>query len=262
MKRILSLWILGAALGCGMFLTDTALGQDANSRIIYFLRHAEDVAELEGYPSFTVTLNNCTPDGSCCEEVLNPLGTQRAMRLADWFVSQHIARNLTQVIASHKTRTRQTVEHIAKAAGLGGDLDGDGDLDGTDVDQVPGDGVINVPSTPLECDPGFTSAGSATQPQIDYLRALPPGSRAVICSHSPVIYPIMQALGVDTSDPDKFPKTATGRVRGFNNLWMVSLDENNRGKLLQHLQLDFALEVSVIPRREGNAEFGRDDDND
>ncbi len=129
--------------------SDAPQSQSPQTTIIYFLRHAEDSMELVGLdPSYTVTLNNCNADRSCCEQVLTPLGRERAARLADWFKSQRITDTLTHVIASHKIRTRQTVEKIAFLAGLGGDLDGDGDLDGTDIDQAPGDGVINVPSTP------------------------------------------------------------------------------------------------------------------
>jgi phosphohistidine phosphatase SixA len=230
--------------------------QSPLTTIVYFLRHGEDSPELTAFdPSFSVIFNNCNDDESCCEEVLNPQGQERAARLAEWFKEKHITDTLTHVIASHKIRTRQTVQRIAQAAGLGGDLDGDGDLDGSDLDQAPGDGVINVPSTPLECDPGFTSSSSARQPQLDYLRTLPPGSRAVVCSHSPVLYPLMQAFGIDTSDPIKFPKDSRGRVSGFNNLWTVQLDVVGgvyRGRLLEHRFLNLTLEASDIDR-----EFGR-----
>jgi len=118
---------------------DAPQGETANKTIVYFVRHCEDVPELVGsHPSFTVTFNNCNADGSCCEEVLNPLGRVRATAMADWFEAKKITRTLTHVIASHKIRTRQTVEKIALAAGLGGDLDGNGTPDGTDVDQAPG----------------------------------------------------------------------------------------------------------------------------
>jgi phosphohistidine phosphatase SixA len=232
----------------------------ANKTIVYLVRHAEDVPELVGSdPSFTVTFNNCNEDNSCCEEKLNPLGRVRAAALADWFEARKITRTLTHVVASHKVRTRETVEKVALAAGLGGDLNGDGTLDGADVDQVPGDGVINVPATPAECDPGWTASSSVRQPQINYLASLPLGSRAVLCSHSPVLYPVMQAFGIDTSDPIKFPKDARGRVRGFDNLWVMELTPAQvgggvayQGRLVEHLLLDFELGVSLIQRDYGN----------
>jgi hypothetical protein len=240
--------------------SDAPQSESPNSTLIYFLRHGEDVPELVGSdPSFTVTFNLCNAEGSCCVEALNPLGKMRASLLADWFEEKQITRTLTHVLASHKLRTRQTVEKIAQAAGLGGDLNGDGIPDGTDVDQAPGDGVINVPPFPEECTPGWTSSSSVIQPQTNYLSTLPLGSRAVLCSHSPALYPVMQAFGIDTSDPVKFPKDTKGRVKGFNNLWIVELKPVAvggtvvyRGRLLEHILLDMRLEPSLIDRDHGN----------
>jgi Histidine phosphatase superfamily (branch 1) len=243
---------------------DSPQSESANKTILYITRHGEDVPELvNSDPSFTVTFNNCNTDGSCCVEALNPLGRVRASALADWFESKRITRRLTHVIASHKLRTRETVEKIAKLAGLGGDLDGDGTSDGQDVDQAPGDGVINIPPAPGECDPGWTASSSVRQPQINYINTLPVGSRAVVCSHSPVIYPLMQAFGIDTTDPIKFPKDSRGRVSGFNNLWVVELKPVTtggatayQGRLLSYIQLDFDLDVSLI-RRDYGLKHGR-----
>jgi phosphohistidine phosphatase SixA len=235
--------------------------QSPHTTLIYFVRHAEDADELVD-PSYTITFNNAV--GSCHETVLNPLGKMRAVSLAEWFEARHITKTLTHVIATHKIRTRQTVAPIAQAAGLGGDLDGDGILDGTDLDQAPGDGVINVPSFPEECTPGWTSSASVIGPQINYLNTLPLGSRAVLCSHSPAVYPIMRAFGIDTSDPVKFPKTGTAnttseRVKGFNNVWAVELSPvqvggtwTYQGRLLDHVLLDFQLDVTAIDRDYGN----------
>jgi hypothetical protein len=264
-------WTMGAifllfALPSTVFFAPSSTRADApqseskDKTIIYFLRHGEDVPELVGSdPSFNVTFNNCNQDGTCCEEVLNPLGRVRAAALADWFEAKKITRTLTHVIASHKIRTRQTVQKLAQAAGLGGDLNGDGTPDGTDVDQEPGDGVIDVPATPAECDPGWTSSSSVTKPQINYISSLPLGSRAAVCSHSPVLYPLMQAFGIDTSDPVNFPKDSRGRVKGFNNLWVVELEMVNvdgapkyQGRLIEHVVLDFELGVSLIGRDFGN----------
>lgn len=240
---------------------DAPQSESPNTTIIYFVRHAEDADELVD-PSYTVTFNNAA--GSCHETVLNPLGKMRGVALADWFEARQITKTLTHVIATHKVRTRQTVGPIAQAAGLGGDLNGDGILDGTDVDQAPGDGVINVPSLPGECTPGWTASGSVTGPQTDYIKTLPLGSRAVVCSHSPSLYPIMRAFGIDTSDPVKFPKTGISnttseRVKGFNNLWAVELKPvpvgetwQYQGRLLDHVLLDFQLGVTAIDREYGN----------
>lgn len=239
---------------------DSPRSKSPNTTIVYFTRHAEDAAELVGSdPSFSVMFNDCNPDGSCCVEALNPLGKVRASALADWFEARGVTRTLTHVVATHKLRTRQTVAKIAHLAGLGGDLNGDGIPDGADVDQSPGDGVINVPAAPGECDPGWTSSSSARQPQTDYLQTLPVGSRAVVCSHSPVLYPLMQAFGIDTSDAVKFPKDSRGRVSGFNNLWIVELKPSGsltapayQGRLLAHVQLDLEVSVSVVRRDHGH----------
>ena len=254
-------WMISAIFGFSMSnaRAEAPLSASPNSTIVYFVRHGEDTPELVGSdPSFTVTFNNCNADGSCCEEVLNPLGKVRAASLAEWFQANHITPTLTHVIASHKVRTRQTVAKIAQLAGLGGDLNGDGTPDGTDVDQASGDGVINVPPTPGECDPGWTSSSSVRTPQSNYLKTLPVGSRAVVCSHSPVLYPLMQDFGIDTSDPVKFPKDSRGRVRGFNNLWVVELKPAQvngaltyQGRLLAHMLIDLELGVTLIDRDYG-----------
>lgn len=251
--------LLAAATAVPVLRADTSQSAVPNTTIVYFTRHCEDVPELvNSDPSFTVTFNNCNSDASCCVEALNPLGTVRAAALADWFEAKGITRTLTHVVASHKLRTRQTVTKIAHLAGLGGDLDGNGTPDGTDVDQAPGDGVINVPSTPAECDAGWTSSSSVLQPQIDFIQTLPLGSRAVVCSHSPVLYPLMQAYGIDTSDPARFPKDSRGRVSGFNNLWVVQLKRVNvggtltyQGRVLTHVLLDIDVDVSLIHRNYG-----------
>ena len=147
--------VLAAMTAVPVAQADSPQSESGKRTIVYFTRHCEDVPELvNSDPSFTVTFNNCNSDGSCCVEALNPLGKVRASALAEWFEAKNITRTLTHVVASHKLRTRQTVEKIALLAGLGGDMDGNGTLDGQDVDQVPGDGVINVPPAPAECDPG------------------------------------------------------------------------------------------------------------
>lgn len=248
-------WCIIATL-VGLFTTglqaDAPQGQSPFTTILYFTRHGEDMPELKD-PTYTVIPNLCNEDASCCVEALNPLGKMRADVLANWFFVNNITPTLTHVIATHKIRTRQTVAPIALAAGLGGDLNGDGIMDGTDVDQAPGDGVINVPPFPGECDPGWTSSKSVIQPQTEFIKGLPLGSRAVVCTHSPSMYPIMQALGIDTSDPVKFPKKPDGKVDGFNNLWAVELKQvlvngtpTYQGRLLAHYQLGFYLGVTKV----------------
>jgi len=247
MAIIVSFWTTGVQ-------ADSPQGQSLFTTILYFTRHAEDVPEMVASdPSYSVVFNECNEDGSCCVEGLNPLGKMRAGVLANWFVANKITPTLTHVIATHKVRTRQTVAQVAFAAGLGGDLNGDGIMAGSDIDQTTGDGVINVPPFPDECAPGWTSSKSVIQPQVDFIKGLPLGSRAVVCTHSPAMYPIMQAFGIDTSDPVKFPKKPDGKVDGFNNLWVVELKQVSvdgtptyQGRLLAHYQLDFMLGVRQV----------------
>ena len=240
---------------------------------IFFVRHGEDADEMLLEPSYTITFNNAV--GSCHETVLNPLGKMRATVLADWFEAQKITKTLTHVVATHKIRTRQTVQPIAQAAGLSGAND-------LVMDQMPGDGVINVPWWPWECEAGWTSSKSVIQPQTNFINTLPLGSRVVLCSHSPALYPIMQAYGIDTSDPVLFPKDPTdpNKVGGFNNLWAVELKPvqvgstwGYKGRLLAHALLDFQIEVSPIDPKHGNGQScqsnashinhrGPDDDSD
>ena len=76
---------------------------------------------------------------------------------------------------------------------------------------------------------------------------------SVVGAHSGTLYPIMEAFGIDTGDPVDFPRKPNGKVRGFNNLWIVSIDKRGRGRLKGHLLLDLKL---VRTKAE------RDDDDD
>ncbi len=191
-------------------------------------------------------LKDGEPD-ECCVEALNSRGELRATLLAKFFRGQGITERLTHVIASHKIRTRQTVGEIASDAGLGGD-----------VDQNPGDGVQQIPPFVEECDNGFEGSSSSRDPMIAVLAALPLGSRAVVGAHSPTIYPIMEAFGIDTSDPVDFPRRPNGKVKGFNNLWIVSIDDDGEGRLEEHIVLDFEL----VEQDEDDDDDDENDDDD
>lgn len=210
----------------------TEVAAQSAETLIYFTRHAEDqIALFQPGNSQRAFLEDCKGGANeCCLEVLNPLGEMRATLLAEWFQDQGITEELTHVIASHKIRTRQTVGQIAADAGLGGD-----------VDQNPGDGVQQIPPFIEECQDGFEGSSSSRDPMIAAIGALPLGSVAVVGGHSPTLYPIMEAFGIDTSDPDDFPRRPNGKVDGFNNLWIVSIDGNGEGELVEHLVLDFEL---------------------
>jgi len=208
-------------------------GNGNGKTIVYFVRHGEDQVDLSniGNGIFAEACSPCCGGDECCLEVLNPLGEMRATLLADWFQDTGITGTLTNVIASHKTRTRQTVKMIASDAGLT-----------NDVDQTP-DGVQQIPPFVAECDAGFESASSSKDPMIEELADLPLGSQVVVGAHSGTIYKIMDAIGIDTSDPVDFPRRPNGKVQGFNNLWIVSMKDGGEAELEEHLVLDFELAV-------------------
>jgi len=263
MKRtlLLSLATIAASLavvlpqtGMAQAPTEKTLAQAPTEKTFYVLRHAESAeALLELGKDARALLLDCRPflnEGvieNCCTEVLDTLGETRAQLLAKWFRDQGLLPTLTHVFATHKVRTLQTVQPIAHAAGLDKDRNGDGTPDGSDIDLSPGDGVQQIPATVQECERGFEIAHNFYGLTVDALKRLPLGSGAVVCGHSASVYPIMQSFGIDTSDARNFPRSANGRVRGFNNLWIVSVDGNNVGRLVSHIQLDFAFVQRVNP---------------
>jgi hypothetical protein len=216
---------------------------DSASTTLYFLRHGETQRRLVGTGPGTFA-EVCTPNRSCCETPLNPLGVARRDALAEWFVNHGIARRLTHLIATNKPRTVQTLTALGIVSGLGGDQNGDGVLDGADDDLVPGDGIHQFPAHVRECDPGF-EATTGSQPYIvEAILALPSGSQAVVANHSETLYSIItETTGLDTSDPLVFPKEdgSTTRVRNFNDLWIVRTHGPRTGTLVRHLVFDIAL---------------------
>ena len=205
--------------------------------IVYFLRHGEDqVALYEPGGSRKSLLRDCKPyvdDGEideCCLETLNSLGEKRAELLAAWFEAEGIVADVTHMIASHKIRTRQTLQPTADLVGMTGD-----------VDQNPDDGIQQVPAFVDECASGFESSKSSRDPMLEAINGLPGGSAAIVCAHSPTLYPMMDSLGIDTSNPDDFPRRPNGKVKGNNNLWIVAIDGDGNGVLLDHKVVDFVL---------------------
>ena len=238
--------------GAMALLTGSAISQ--TTKTIYFVRHAEDQVALyqqgNAGKAFTPDCKPFMNEGileNCCTEVLNPLGVKRAELLAKWFADQGLLQGITHVLATHKIRTLQTVQPIAHAAGLDMDINGDGIPDGADVDKNPGDGVQQIPAFVAECEDGFEVAHNFFPLIVEHLWSLPPGSGIVVAGHSASLYPIMQNLGIDTSDPSRFPKNAAGRVNTYNNLWVVELDGNNLGTLVAHIRMDFGLTDQVTP---------------
>jgi broad specificity phosphatase PhoE len=237
------------AVSAGIALWTLQAEARSQPTIIYFVRHSENEVRLvrtnTGGNVPATFAEECTPTRSCCIQPLSALGQARRDALAEWFVAHGLAHRLTHLIATNKPRTVETLRPLAIAAGLGGDRDGDGTLDGSDVDLVPGDGIQQYPSDALECDPAYQRTLDSKPLIVEAIRALPPGSRAVVANHSDTLYAIItEATGVDTSDPVLFPKEAgsTTRVRNFNDLWIVEIGPTGEGRLLQHVVFDIALE--------------------
>lgn len=247
-RRIFLLTLTGMAIGLlfsgGIGWTPTGATPQlvaeevGGDTIVYFIRHAEDqVALYQPGNSKPTLLQDCKPyvdDGEideCCLEILNPLGELRAELLADWFEAEGILDTVTHLVASHKIRTRQTLAPTAELLELTGD-----------VDQNPGDGIQQTPAFVEECDGGFEGSGSSKDPMLATIDALPVESTAIVCAHSPTIYPMMEALGIDTSDPGDFPRRPNGKVKGNNNVWIVAIDVDGNGVLLDHKVVDFVLE--------------------
>jgi hypothetical protein len=172
---------------------------------------------------------DCDAATACCVEVLNPLGVERAARLADWFDEQRITPKLQVVFASNKPRTVAMVKKIAQNAGLTNDVD------------LIADGVQQIPADKTECAPGFIGSGSARAAMVAYIRTLPLGTTALMAAHSTSIYQIFQDLGMDTSNVVDFP-IAAGKVDGFNNLWKITIDSSGVARLQRHYVLNFELE--------------------
>ena len=240
---------LVAAVSAGFALWTLQADARSERTIIYFLRHSENEVRLirtnTGGNVPATFAEDCTPTRSCCIQPLSALGQSRRDALAEWFVDHGLARRLTHLIATNKPRTVETLRPLAIASGLGGDRNGDGTLDGSDVDLVSGDGIQQYPSDALECDLAYQRTLDSKPLIVDAIRALPAGSRAVVANHSDTLYAIItEATGVDTSDPVLFPKEAgsTTRVRNFNDLWIVEIGPTGAGTLLKHVVFDIALE--------------------
>lgn len=220
---------------------------DANevAKTFLFVRHAEKAVALrENGESGRALLPECKPyvksNGEideCCLEILNELGEKRAELLANWIVEEQ-GIQLTHAFSTHKTRTWQTVLPTAIAAGL--------DENASDVDLKPGDGVQQIPPFAEECDPGFESPRGSLGLVVAAILDIPDGSAAIVSGHSSTLYPMMELLGLNTDDdPVAYPKRPDGRVDGYNNLWIVTVDEDGNGTLHTHVLLDLAL-VSTV----------------
>lgn len=188
---------------------------------IYFTRHAEKETEqmaVAGEPGKFMEICGT----SKCAEILSDKGLARAELLADWFTQRGITGQLTHAFSSHKNRTRQTITPIAAAA----------QNLAVDADLIPGDGIQQIPSVNTsELNDGSGSQGTSgtVAPTAAALLALPGGSVAVVAGHSGSIYPIMEAIGLNTmNNPANFPRKASnGKIPEFGDIWKVVLQNGN-----------------------------------
>ncbi len=231
MRVLLFRLAVGVLAAVGLSLSPLAPPRaiaDSPTTILYFVRHAETQIKLNptGVGTFA---EECNPSRSCCTVDLNPLGQERSDALAGWFVEQRLAPTLTHLLGTNKPRSVQTLLALA-------------DVTGRAVEQTP-------PPPVAECTAGFLTTTGSKPFVIAGIQALPLGSRAVISNHAETLYEIMRnSVGLDTSDPVNFPKQpgTTDRVGGFNNLWIVEVDSNGQGRLVQHIVLDLQLEGSFF----------------
>jgi len=216
--------LASAALFAGLTTSTTASanGNNQNAPVtVYFTRHAEKKTS-------TLDLGDGLSQDVCgvskCAEELNAEGLLRARLLADWFANRGITDQLTHAFSSNKKRTLQTIELIAADAGLD-----------NDVDMTP-DGVQQLPANGTELDP--ESTGASRDLTIEALLNMPGGSHVLVAGHSGTIYKIMDNIGLDTSDPVRFPRKSNGKVRDFGDIWKVVIHPAGSASLHWAVKLD------------------------
>jgi len=244
------------AVAAFCFSATTALAGDPTTTV-YITRHLDDQNKLALIDASTGTYQEVgTPKRTCIEQVLNPLGVERAKRLAAWFDQKNISPELSNVVATFKPRTAASVALIASNAGLP---------------------VVQVPAEKTrECDPAhdikgdlYNDATSSLGPEVEAIPAFAPGTINLVAAHSTTIYQIFNALGITvdptntavfpvdlpagatTCDPASLDKTNTNlnargcKVLGFNNLWKIKIDKNGVASVDFHWVLDMETEVTA-----------------
>ena len=240
----LSRILIGTVLFSGVLVTQAAFAD----KTLYFVRHAEKQTVLleQGTGTDKKYREDCTYDKQetdCCVEELNKLGELRADELASWFLKEEITDDLTAIFSSHKQRTLQTVQPIA-------------DLTGNDlqVEQMGMDCAINPNRPYYECADGCTSGSASIDDTLYAIYDPLSGSTILIGAHSGTIYKIMDLLDgeyddymgdIDLLDNETFPRKEPGesdsKVKGYNNLWKVTIQSSGRFKV-KHEVLDLTLE--------------------
>jgi Histidine phosphatase superfamily (branch 1) len=166
----------------------------ADRTIIYFVRHGEN-------------------DPSTSNQEL----TQQGKARAGVFTATVRDIPFSHVFSSHTTRSRQTVEAVAKQRALS-------------VVQLPKPGSVVEGATINDRTP----AKVAIKPLVETLRLLPPGSTVLVGVNSDNVYAILNGLGVRVATSDQpcslgstcvpcLDNTCFPRDE-FDNLWILIVD--------------------------------------
>ncbi|KAK1744523.1 hypothetical protein QTG54_005056 [Skeletonema marinoi] len=206
--------------------TTTTLGTATSAYDVVWDGDAVDISAIDGD---TIGSNYDDACGSThCAEELNPLGLMRASMLGQWFQDNGILSSTTDIFATSKRRTQQTVLPAAALAEM-------------TVQTFPVDGT--------ELDP--QSASRTTCPTIDAIKNVSNGSQILVASHTSAIYQIMgpgvagecTGFGIDISDDDIFPKDDRGSVprAEYGFIWKFSIDAEGNAQFLK--RIDFKLNL-------------------
>jgi len=174
----------------------------ADRTVIYFVRHGEH-------------------DPSTSNQEL----TQQGKARAGVFAATVRDIPFSHVFSSHTTRSRQTVEAVAKQRGLS-------------VVQLLKPGSVVEGATMNDKTP----AKAAIKPLVEALRLLPPGSTALVGVNSDNVYAILNGLGVRVATSDQpcslgstcvpcLDNTCFPRDE-FDNLWMLIVDVGQTPQLV------------------------------
>jgi len=174
----------------------------ADRTVIYFVRHGEH-------------------DPSTSNQEL----TQQGKARAGVFAATVRDIPFSHVFSSHTTRSRQTVEAVAKQRGLS-------------VVQLPKPGSVVEGATMNDKTP----AKAAIKPLVEALRLLPPGSTALVGVNSDNVYAILNGLGVrvaTSNQPCSLGSTCVPCLDNtcfprdeFDNLWMLIVDVGQTPQLV------------------------------
>ena len=249
MKFLSKKQLFASVVSVSLFATITtsnvlADGHSDANVTVYITRHAEKQNELDDKEN-----SFCKDDLSRCAEELSALGKLRAEFLAVWLEEEGILEKITKVISSDKQRTRQTIEPTAARIIELGKVD----LLSVDSADTIADGVTQVPASKANTEGNEIKGNSGSvDPTVEAIKALEPGSVALVAAHSGTIYRIMGGqdtdgnpstgkdgdnsvgLGIDTTQGDNFAdvtmfpkKESDGKVPTFGDVWKVVINHES-----------------------------------